>query len=63
MSTIHKNAKTLVFVKAPEEIGAADPALLSQLRKVFGLACDNAREWSKGSVTLKFAFIFRKDNL
>jgi RNAse (barnase) inhibitor barstar len=59
MATIHKNVKTLVFIKAPEKIGAGEPALPATFREVLGLACNNAREWGKGSVILKFAFLSR----
>jgi len=58
MATIHKNSKILIFVRAPEKIGSSDPRLRADLLKVFGFACDNAREWSKHSVILKFALVW-----
>lgn len=56
LATIHKNDKILVLIGAPEKIGGASPALRAELRKVLGFACDNAREWSRNKVILKFVF-------
>jgi hypothetical protein len=57
MATVHKNNKVIIFIRAAAEIKGSDPALYAALRNVCGLACNNAREWSKGAVTLKFIFI------
>ena len=57
MATVHRNDKILIFVKAPEKIGGADPNLRADLRRTFGFACENAREWSKNTVILKFVFV------
>jgi hypothetical protein len=61
MATIHSNNKVLILIGSPGKIGAAEPSLPAQLRKVLGFSCDNAREWSKRAVVLKFVFI-RDDN-
>ncbi|HAF96244.1 MAG: hypothetical protein A2X34_05505 [Elusimicrobia bacterium GWC2_51_8] len=57
MANFHKNNKILILIGAAAEIAGSDPALYSELRNVCGLACNNAREWSKGAVILKFIFI------
>ena len=57
MANIHRNEKILILVKSPEKIGAGEQGLPADFREVLGLACNNAREWSKGSVVLKFAFV------
>lgn len=57
MSTLHKNEKVIIFIRNAENMSAADPGLYADLRKVAALACANAREWSKNTVVLKFAFI------
>lgn len=57
MANIHKNGKILVFVKNSAEIAGSDPRLHAVLRDICGQACDNAREWSGGTVLLKFSFI------
>lgn len=57
MATIHNNKKILIFIKDPAAIGGPDGALAADFKKVCGLACDNAREWSKCSVNLKFIFV------
>ena len=57
MATVHKNNKILVLIKAPAEILKSDPKLYEDLRKVCGLACENARQWSREKVVLKFIFI------
>ena len=58
MAAFHKNAKILILVKNSPEILKADPALYADLRTICGRAGDNAREWSKNTLILKFAFIF-----
>ncbi len=57
MANIHKNERILVLVRNPGDIFKADPDLYTNLRETAGLACQNAREWSRNSVLLKFAFI------
>ena len=57
MATFHGNNKVIILIKAADEIEVAAPALYASLRNICGLACNNAREWSKGAVTLKFVFI------
>jgi len=57
MSTFHKNDNILVFVENTPAMGLADPRLYADFREVCGLACENAREWSKGAAILKFVFI------
>ena len=57
MATVHKNDRILVCVRNPAEMEKAAPELYAELRNVAGLACQNAREWSRGRVFLKFAFI------
>jgi len=57
MATFHKNNHILVLIRSSAEIAGADPALYGALRDVCGLACDNARQWSKSAVTLKFVFV------
>jgi len=57
MATFHKNNKVIILIGAAAEIESSDPALYAALRNVCALACNNAREWSKGAVTLKFVFI------
>lgn len=61
MATIHGNRKIMVLVKDPAEIGGPDGLLASDFRKICGLACDNAREWSRCSVALKFVFAGSKE--
>lgn len=57
MATVHGSKKILVLVNSPGKIGAGEPGLAGTFREVLGLACNNAREWSRGSVVLKFAFV------
>jgi hypothetical protein len=57
MATVHKNDRILVCVRNPAEMEKAAPELSAELREAAGLACQNAREWSRGRVFLKFAFI------
>jgi hypothetical protein len=56
LATLHGNDRVLVLINSPEKIGGADPALRAKLREVLGFACENARQWSRGRVILKFAF-------
>lgn len=57
MANFHDNPKILIFVKNPSEILTSDPKLYADLRRICGLSCDNAREWSRSTVILKFVFI------
>ena len=57
MATFHKNAKIIIFVENSAEISKADPALYACLRTICGRASDNAREWGRNALILKFAFI------
>jgi len=57
MATVHKNTKILILVNNAAEMRAAAPKLYDELRRVCGLACNNAREWSRNSVILKFVFV------
>ncbi|MDD5627906.1 MAG: barstar family protein [Elusimicrobia bacterium] len=56
LAGIHGGKKFLVVVKDPAALERADPRLYADFREVCGLACENARQWSGGSVRLKFAF-------
>ena len=56
LATFHKNNKILVVID-PAEILKADVKLYADLRKVCGLACENARQWSRETVILKFVFL------
>lgn len=57
MATVHKNTRILVIIKNAAGMRAAAPGLYEQLCKVCGLACNNAREWSRNAVILKFVFV------
>ena len=57
MATVHKNTKILILVDNVAGMRAAAPKLYDELRGVCGLACNNAREWSRNTVILKFAFV------
>ncbi|MCX5795547.1 MAG: barstar family protein [Elusimicrobia bacterium] len=56
LAGVHGGTKFLVVVKDPAAVERADPGLYADFREVCGLACENARQWSRGTVTLKFAF-------
>ncbi len=57
MATFHNNPKILILVKNSPKIFKADPVLYADLRTICGRASDNAREWGKNALILKFAFI------
>ncbi|HBA60833.1 MAG TPA: hypothetical protein DCZ92_08440 [Elusimicrobia bacterium] len=57
LANVRNKDKILVFIRNSREILAADPRLYSELRNACALACENAREWSRNSVILKFAFM------
>ncbi len=57
MPDFHHNNKILIVVNNSSAILKADPELYSQLRKVFGLACENTSEWSRSAAFLKFVFV------
>jgi len=56
LAGFHGGTKFLIVVKDPASQERADPKLYADFREVCGLACENARQWSRGTVTLKFAF-------
>jgi hypothetical protein len=57
LAGFHGGEKFLVVVKDPAAMERADPKLYADFRDVCGLACENARQWSRGKVRLKFAFV------
>jgi hypothetical protein len=57
LAGVHGGTNFLVVIKDPAAMEHADPKLYADFRKVCGLSCENARQWSKGKVRLKFAFI------
>ncbi|MGD9643702.1 MAG: barstar family protein [Elusimicrobiales bacterium] len=57
MRSIHSNSHILVVVRNAGAIERADRALYADLREVAEFTCRNAREWSKGDITMKFAFV------
>lgn len=54
---IHHNNRILIVVRNSSLIGRASQALYADFREVAEFACRNAREWSKGELTIKFAFV------
>lgn len=54
---IHKNRHILIITRNAARISRADAALYADFREVAEFACKNAREWSKGELTIKFAFV------
>ena len=52
----HGGTKFLIVIKDPAALKSADPKLYAEFREVCGLACENAGQWSRGAVKLKFAF-------
>lgn len=54
---IHHNNRILIVVRNSARISLADQELYADLREVAEFACRNAREWSKGVITIKFAFV------
>ena len=57
MPTFHHNNKILIIVRNTSAIQNADAKLYSDFRNVADLSCQNAGEWSRSAVTLKFAFV------
>lgn len=57
MRAIHRNSHILIVVRNAGAIERADRALYADLREVAEFTCRNAREWSKGDITMKFAFV------
>lgn len=57
MRSIHRNSHILIVVRNAGAIERADRALYADLREVAEFTCRNAREWSKGDITMKFAFV------
>ncbi|MHB0995938.1 MAG: barstar family protein [Elusimicrobiales bacterium] len=57
LRSIHRNNHILIVVRNSDRISRADAALYADLREVAEFACRNAREWSKGEITMKFAFV------
>jgi hypothetical protein len=57
LPAIHRNNRLLIVVRNSSRISLADRQLYEDFREVAEFACKNAREWSKGSITIKFAFV------
>ncbi len=57
MSQFHHNSRVLIVIKNAGAIRRADPKLYSDLRDVAEDSCENASQWSRSTVTLKFAFV------
>lgn len=57
LPTIHRNNRILIVVRNSSRISLADRKLYEDFREVAEFACRNAREWSKGDITIKFAFV------
>lgn len=57
LPSIHRNSRLLIVVRNSSRISRADGRLYADLREVAEFACRNAREWSKGGLTIKFAFV------
>jgi len=56
MATVHKKDRILIYVDGSGAMAAAAPGLYKDLRETCACACDNARQWSRGRVILKFVF-------
>ncbi|OGR78341.1 MAG: hypothetical protein A2X32_02275 [Elusimicrobia bacterium GWC2_64_44] len=54
---IHRNRHLLIVTRNAGLISRADASLYADFREVAEFACRNAREWSKGDLTIKFAFV------
>ncbi|MDD2805831.1 MAG: barstar family protein [Elusimicrobiales bacterium] len=54
---IHRNRHLLIVTRNAGLIARADARLYADYREVAEFACRNAREWSKGDLTIKFAFV------
>ena len=57
LPSIHRNNSILIVVRNSARISGADQGLYGDLREVAEFACRNARDWSKGVITIKFAFV------
>lgn len=57
MSQVHHNNRVLIVIRNAGAIRGADPKLYSDLRDVAEDSCENASQWSRSTVTLKFAFV------
>ena len=57
LPSIHRNNSILIVVRNSARISGADGQLYGDLREVAEFACRNARDWSKGVITIKFAFV------
>ena len=54
---VHGNNRILIVVRNAGLIKRAGGGLYEDLRDAAEFACANAREWSKGEITIKFAFV------
>ena len=57
LPSIHRTNLILVVVRDAGKIRRADAKLYADLRDVAEFTCKNAREWSKGEFSIKFAFV------
>ncbi|MEI7529334.1 MAG: barstar family protein [Elusimicrobiota bacterium] len=57
MPDFQHNDRVLILVHNSAAILTADAVLYAGLRDAAGLACENAREWSRSTAVLKFVFI------
>lgn len=57
LPAIHNNNRILIVVRNASRVSLADRQLYEDFREVAEFACRNAREWSKGDITIKFAFV------
>jgi hypothetical protein len=57
MPTFHHNNNIVILVRNASAIQQADPKLYADLRNVAQLSCENANEWSRSAVSMKFVFI------
>lgn len=58
LTSIHRSNSILIVVRNSSRIYKADQKLYDDFREMAQFACENAREWSRAQVTLKFAFVF-----
>jgi hypothetical protein len=57
LPTFQHSNQILVIVRNAGQIQNADAKLYAQLRSVLQDAVENASEWSRSAVTLKFVFV------
>jgi hypothetical protein len=57
LRAIHGNNHILIVVRNSGRISKADTSLYADFREVAEFTCRNARDWSKGEITMKFAFV------